>query len=407
MKMILPGGHWTFYKVNGEYNELCNGATTSETQTLNKEIMGLNSIILFGILTVFTSCNGQNTSQVDKTPTPKDPFTLKGDTVSEISKDAWYIFQDRKNNFWFGTNGHGVYRYDAKNLMHFTSKHGLCNDQIRGIQEDRSGNLFFNTTNGISKFDGKTFTTMNAAKGDLSNSGWGLQPDDLWFQGTQDSGVVYRYYGGSLYRLEFPETKAGKEFISKFPRSKFPHMIFSPYDVYIIYKDSKGNVWFGTAELGICRYDGRSFSWMYEEHLTNIPGGGDFGIRSIIEDKEGKFWFCNTRYRYNINPAESEKGFINYKREQGIDNLKAPNGDDMIYYMSITEDNKRNLWMATYNLGVWQYDGKNVTRYPVKDGSKDITVFSIYKDRQGGLWLGTHEAGPYKFNGKTFEKFRP
>lgn len=48
-----------------------------------------------------------------------------------------------------------------------------------------------------------------------------------------------------------------------------------------------------------------------------------------------------------------------------------------------------------------------MTHYPVKDGSKDVTLFSIYKDKRGDLWLGTHAAGVYKFNGKAFEKFRP
>ena len=98
---------------------------------------------------------------------------------------------------------------------------------------------------------------------------------------------------------------------------------------------------------------------------------------------------------------------MNYRREQGIDRIKTANGDDLIYYLSIVEDNNQGLWMATYDTGVWQYNGQNITHYPVKDGSKDITVFSIYKDRQDNLWLGTHQTGVYKFNGKTFEKFRP
>ncbi|MEJ7625888.1 MAG: hypothetical protein WKF35_03410 [Ferruginibacter sp.] len=123
----------------------------------------------------------------------------------------------------------------------------------------------------------------------------------------------------------------------------------------------------------------KSLSWMYEEHLTTIEGGGSFGIRSIIEDKEGKFWFCNTKYRYTIFPGEIEKGLIN----------------------------KHHLWMATYGFGVWLYDGKKIIHYPVKDDAKNITLFSIYKDNLGMLWLGTHEGGAYTFNGKTFEKFKP
>ena len=63
--------------------------------------------------------------------------------------------------------------------------------------------------------------------------------------------------------------------------------------------------------------------------------------------------------------------------------------------------------MATYNSGVWQFDGEKITRYPVKEGNTNITIYSIYQDHQDVLWLGTHEPGAYKFNGKTFEKFNP
>ncbi len=65
---------------------------------------------------------------------------------------------------------------------------------------------------------------------------------------------------------------------------------------------------------------------MYEGHWALIEGGGSFDIRSIIEDNEGKFWLCNTNHHYNIlppNSTEQGKTVINYKREKGIDNLKA------------------------------------------------------------------------------------
>ena len=58
-------------------------------------------------------------------------------------------------------------------------------------------------------------------------------------------------------------------------------------------------------------------------------------------------------------------------------------------------------------LGVWKYDGINMTHYPVRDGTEDIKIVSIYRDNHGELWIGTQEAGAYKFNGKTFEKFSP
>ena len=77
----------------------------------------------------------------------------------------------------------------------------------------------------------------------------------------------------------------------------------------------------------------------------------------------------------------------------------------MIYFMSVVEDNEGDLWMVTYEQGVWRYDGRDVTHYDVKDGAKSITLFSIYKDNHGDLWLGTHDSGVYKYNGEEFQKF--
>jgi len=39
----------------------------------------------------------------------------------------------------------------------------------------------------------------------------------------------------------------------------------------------------------VCRYDGKSILWLYEDHLTNLPNGGSFGIRAILEDKNENF----------------------------------------------------------------------------------------------------------------------
>lgn len=371
---------------------------------MKRNKISINTFILFSILAIFSSCNGQNAADATSGNNREYSFAITtGDTVSELDKSIWFIFQDKNNHYWFASNGKGLYRHDGKILTHFTTGHGLLNDSIRGIQEDKTGNIFITSLGGIQKFDGRKFTTLPA----VSVSEWKNNPDDLWFYvlGKAGEDGPYRYDGKTLYHLKFPKHRLEDQYYRDNPNRPW-----SPYEVYSIYKDSKGNIWFGTSNFGICRFDGRSLSWMYEEHLTLIEGGGSFGIRSIIEDKEGKFWFCNTSYRYNISPEESggqDKTLINYKREKGIDNFKTLEGKDMIYFMSAVEDNNGDMWMATYSQGVWKYDGKDITRFPVKKGAEDITLFSIYKDKQGDLWLGTHEAGAYKFNGKSFEKFSP
>ena len=56
---------------------------------------------------------------------------------------------------------------------------------------------------------------------------------------------------------------------------------------------------------------------------------------------------------------------------------------------------------------MYKYDGKTITNYTVKDGTKDVNLISMYKDNQDNLWLGTPENGIFKFNGNTFERFKP
>lgn len=370
--------------------------------------MKLNTLLFLSILTVLiTSCNGQNTSQVTNLIL-KERITI-GDTVKELGKNIMVVYQDKKNNYWFGSWETGLYRYDGKTILHYTNKDGLSNNRIEEIKEDKFGNIYFNASNprntnsGINKFDGNKFTTLSVTSN--SNSEWKLKSDDLWFKSSNDSGEVYRYDGKSLFLLKFP-----KHYLDKENERDFPKNAWSPYDVYCIYKDSKGNMWFGTANFGACRYDGKSHNWLYEDHLTNVPNGGSFGIRSIIEDRKSKFWLCNNRYRYIIsadNTEEHGKFLVKYDKEKGIEGLRATDGGDLTYFMSVAEDNEGNLWLCTYKQGVYRYDGKSTTHYSVKDGTNEIELFFIYKDNNGDLWLGTHQNGVYKFNGKTFEKFRP
>lgn len=307
----------------------------------------MNTLLFTCILTVLISCSGQNAPhEANNAIRDQHVATSIGDTVQQLDKSIMTIYQDKKKNYWFGSWVDGVYQYDGKTLLHFTTEDGLCQNKIVSIQEDTAGNMFFNTDVGISKFDGQVFTTLRTA-----GNAWKLQSGDLWFTGAQDSGVVYRYDGDILHRLEFPKTKPGDAFISKYPRSKHPNMTFSPYDVYTIYNDSKGSVWFGTSSLGVCRYDGNTFTWLSETDLA-FDVETAFGIRSIIEDNDGKFWFSNTLHRFKM----LEDG--NYLKEKGIDGHDSKTHFDMIALISMAKDND-DLWMV-YHSGVWRYNGHSL-----------------------------------------------
>lgn len=361
--------------------------------------MAIKLILFFGILTTFTSCNAQNASKVDNRTI--EPDLELGDSVETLGDSLWYVYQDKKGNYWFASNGEGVYRYDGKIILNFTTRSGLSNDSIRQIQEDRFGNIYFSTMSGINKFDGKVFTTLQPIK----SKDWKLEADDLWFYilGKKNEHGPYRYDGKNLYSLTFPKHYLHDEF-----HENGINPFFSPYEVYCFYKDRKGAMWFGTSVFGACRFDGQSIKWMYEGDLTIVPNGGSFGIRSIYEDREGSFWFCNTWHRYNVNVDETAKSDrLKYQKVDGIGNAKIFGGDAYIYYSYIVEDKNGNIWLTTWDKGVYKYDGTNITHFSVKDGLKDVNLVSMYKDNQGDLWLGTPESGVFKFNGNTFERFRP
>lgn len=350
--------------------------------------------------------NGTLHQRVWSPDTAQQPMLDLHHTASEMSKNIMLVFQDRNNNYWFGSWLQGVYRYDGNAITHFTTKDGLADDRVNGIQEDKAGNIYFTTSSGISKFDGQTFTTLIPVKSVPPEKEWKLNPDDLWFPGSHGAGSVSRYDGKVLHGLDFPTTELGDAHYAEFPRSKYPNMKSTPYDVYSIFKDSKGNVWFGTATgfglLGACRFDGKSFTWISSDEIGF--GGIAYCVRSIAEDKDGKFWFSSTKHRFDVFPSgAAQEDTPRFKKENGVSHAE----DDFPFFMSSTRDKNGDLWMASFGAGVWRYDGEKITQYPVLDDGMPVTLFSIFKDNRGVLWLGSHEAGALRFNGKTFEKFRP
>ena len=366
----------------------------------------INTLLLLSLLTICVSCNGQQNME-NKTPIQNPPIKAIsiGKIVAKMESNPTVIFQDSQYNYWFGGGDQGVYKYDGKTFLLYTIKDGLISPSILTIQEDKDGNIYFETPIGVSKYDGKRFSTLTIIDHKTSHNEWKLTPDDLWFSLGWYKKGPYRYDGEFLYELTFPEPHHAAAFYSKNPNASY-----NPYGIYTIYKDRKGNIWFGTASLGVCRYDGQSISWLYENQLTTTPSGGDFGIRSIIEDKEVFFLFCNTRYRFDISPNNLEKNgtnYINYNRAQGIGTTNDNNEMDYPYFMSIAMDNKGDLWMLSYDDGVRRNNGKELIHYPIKDGDQNVLLRSIYKDNKGFLWLISHHAGVYKYNGNKFVKFQP
>ena len=353
--------------------------------------------LLFTILTTFSACNSQGNINNLQSLLKQES---NSDKKTKLDLEAAVIYQDKKGILWFVSKKKGVYRYDGENLSLFTSDDGLASYRIISVQEDNFGNLYFDTPEGVFKYNGEEFTILAIVESMESKNEWISEPGDLWFRMGWDKSGPYRFDGNNLYHLKFPKNIMEEEFYRKYPNASF-----NPYSIFSIYKDSKGNIWFGTSNLGIYLFDGKEISWMHENHLIETPEGGNFGVRSIGEDQNGNYWICNANYRYSLLPNDIEGDglkSINYKRQVGIENIVNEN----LYFYSMETDSNGDLLMFAQEDGLWLNNGIELTQFFIKDGNQNISPASMYKSNQGLLWFGTNKYGIYKYNGSTFEKFK-
>ena len=260
------------------------------TKNIKMTINLFKFILIILISNSLGSCKGQVKSESKQNEVKS--FGI-GKPVSKIDHQIWEVYQDGKGNFWFGSNGNGVFHFDGKILKQITTNDGLVHNQIRGIQEDWKGNIYVETPKGVSQFDGTKFTTLQVVKS--PNNKWKLEPNDLWFNCNGNANHVYRFDGEKLYELQLPKREI-KETLG-IDENKIS---YSPYTVFGIDKDKSGNLWLGTVLAGAYRFDGESFLWIGEEELSRLPDGREPGIRSILEDFDGYIWLSNFKVKYEI-----------------------------------------------------------------------------------------------------------
>ena len=377
--------------MNEEIRFTCSSYLKNKQKEMALDNMKL--ILLLSILISFLSCKGQ-------IKTESTASQSEANTMLKLDKKTWSIYQDENNNYWFGSNGNGVFYYDGRKLKKYTKEDGLVDNTIRGIQGDHLGNVYIQTPEGISKYDGKTFSTLQPIIS--SSNKWKLEPNDLWFNCNGNPNDIYRYDGESLFELTLPRKNLDEAFDTKVQGLSFKNMNSSPYSVFGIDKDKAGNLWIGTVVAGAFRYDGKSFLWFPEKELSTLPDGRVPGVRSMIEDKDGYFWLSNFISKYKV---VEQGGIVKYEKLKGIDSSNAAFQNRIGYFNSGVSDNNGDLWMITYTGGVWKYDGKKLVNFSIMDDGTEVLLISIYKDNRGVLWLGTDNAGVFKYDGKRFVKF--
>ena len=186
---------------------------------------------------------------------------------------------------------------------------------------------------------------------------------NLWF-GTTDQGV-YRYDGKSFTNFT---TKDGMR----------SDVVFS------IVEDKRGNIWFGTGS-GISRYDGKKFTGISTDPTVNNT------VTCILEDKTGKLWFASDNGVYWYDG----KTFTNFLKGQGVVNK---NGLNLQIVQHMLEDRRGNIWFTTKTEGICRYDGKSIINYKPDN---ELWFRGLLEDKKGNIWVGTRYRGVYRYDGKS------
>ncbi|MHB8259005.1 MAG: two-component regulator propeller domain-containing protein [Bacteroidia bacterium] len=237
------------------------------------------------------------------------------------------FFEDREQNIWIGTNGDGLCMLTGDYFSHYTLKDGLLNTNVQAIDEDTNGNFWLATEGGLTVMncnDGnpiyKNYTEKDGLSSNmLSSIAVGRATNQNVWLGTANKGII-----------KFD----GKHFLTYNESNGLVSDRINCLQV-----DSKGILWCGTAN-GISRYDGVTF--------LNVSTKGmkmnDEGVKSIIEGKKGMLWFGSAG-------------------------------------------------------GLARYDGHSVLRtFDEVEGLKSKNVNTITEDEQGNIWIGTNDGGIFKFN---------
>ncbi|PWH81881.1 ligand-binding sensor domain-containing protein [Brumimicrobium oceani] len=349
-------------------------------------------IYLILILTINFSC-------VDNKPTEKEVIkpelanTSQTDTL-KFTSGIRAIFQDSKGNYWLGSHNEGVCNYDGKIFKYFTTNNGLQDNQIRSIQEDKTGIIWIVTAKGVSSYNEGKFTSysteFNAPKSD-----WNTTTGNLWFYAGEEDGIN-RFDGMNMNYLIFPK-----------PKNDNPN---KSYGVTGISKDRDGKVWIATYSA-LFNYNGKMIN-LYDHKNLKLKDNEVLHIRSVLADSKGRIWIGNNGIGVIL---KEEDNITHFSKEQGkliplnqfeanIKSQQLDKNTGLQSVFAIEEDSEGNIWFGDRDSGAWKYDGNTLTNYTIDSELSKSMIWTIYKDNSNNLLFGMANGGVYRFNGKSFDK---
>lgn len=241
---------------------------------------------------------------------------------------------------------------------------GLPSSQVRAIIQSADGYLWLGTLEGLARFDGLTFATIeprtfNEMRGQSHVGLVQSRDGSIWFSN-----------GHGLSR------RKGNQVMAYGLTNGLPSE-----NVTVVFSDSRGELIVGT-DKGLCKLSGNYFvPFAASDPTTNSA------VRAILEDHAGNLWFGTAKGLFKFSDAT----FNSFTKEQGalVENS----------ILSIAEGTNGCIWVGT-TAGLTRIDGQSSSHLTRKEGLLGDAVRALRRDRAGSLWVGTG-AGLQRLPGET------
>lgn len=299
------------------------------------------------------------------------------DGLAQNSVEA--ILQDSRGLIWIGTQD-GLSRFDGYTFT--TYKHdpdnpnSLSHNFIRDIFEDRDGHLWITTNGGgANRFDPHT-QTFTPYRHDPHNSN--SMGGDIVFSVFQDSSGLF-WFGGPFSGLT--KYDATTNSYTRHPTDPALPNHLPGGGVWDIKEDDSGNLWVA-ADFALVKYD------LKTEQFTSYPvGAGEQRLVSLHLDDEGRVWGGGSAGLYRFDPQTEQFTFIPYPARLVVNHF-------------FVDDASGLFWIASLGEGLLQFDPR--TEQFVKQFLPNPTdphslsedrLNKLYRDESGVLWIGTVDRG--------------
>jgi ligand-binding sensor domain-containing protein/signal transduction histidine kinase/DNA-binding response OmpR family regulator len=382
------------YNGDGSWKEMSN----ISARAITEDSQGQLWVGTYGALRKFNLKNGKITS-------PALPISAKKDGTRFV---VLSLHEDRRNRMWVGTNA-GLFVYDLKSGRVEQFQHrsndlsSLSDNAIKDIAEDKQGNLWFASLDGLNKWLGNgkfsAYRHTSVEPRSLSNNAVHKLSFDsegkLWI-GTDDGINIFD-----------PSTAAFRQL------GPDPRNLFSLKSKYIrsFFYDAKGIFWVGTLGGGLSKFN--QFLPLFNLKRSNpfdTEGLRSPFVTAFTEYKNGKIFIGTDGGGLQLFDQASGL-FKAYSIKSKLDKSQE------LTIATLHLDRGGRLWAGTHNHGLFRIDpiSGSFQQY-IADGTahgpalNSITAF--IEDREGRLWMGTAGRGISIYDPKTqlfsnFDKYSP